>query len=64
VLVEGGKTLHESFLNTDNWDELRRIIALDMNLPDGYPAPVLPGIVPAKSEQFMSDRIDYFLRPE
>jgi diaminohydroxyphosphoribosylaminopyrimidine deaminase/5-amino-6-(5-phosphoribosylamino)uracil reductase len=60
VLVEGGKTLHESFLQSGNWDELRRIIALEKNLPEGYPAPALLEMSPVDSAQILTDRIDYF----
>jgi len=63
VLVEGGKTLHESFLQSDNWDEVRRIISLDMNLPGGYPAPALQAMSPVNSVQLVSDKIDYFQQP-
>jgi diaminohydroxyphosphoribosylaminopyrimidine deaminase/5-amino-6-(5-phosphoribosylamino)uracil reductase len=63
VLVEGGKTLHESFIHSGHWDELRRIISPGMNLPEGYPAPGLPDIIPVDSDQIMTDRIDYFQRP-
>ena len=62
VLVEGGKTLHESFLQSGNWDEVRRIISLEKNLPAGYPAPELPGISLDHSDQFLTDRIDFFQR--
>lgn len=62
VLVEGGKDLHESFLQSGNWDEVRRIISLEMNLPDGYPAPEFPEMRLVDSTQILTDRIDYFKR--
>jgi diaminohydroxyphosphoribosylaminopyrimidine deaminase/5-amino-6-(5-phosphoribosylamino)uracil reductase len=64
VLVEGGKTLHQAFLKSEIWDEMKRIISLDMNLPNGYPAPALPAISPVNSFQLLDDRIDYFKHPD
>jgi len=60
VLVEGGKALLESFLQSGNWDEVRRIISLEKNLPEGYPAPALPEMSLVDSSQILTDRIDYF----
>jgi riboflavin biosynthesis pyrimidine reductase len=60
VLVEGGKSLHESFLKTGAWDEIRRIISTDMNMPEGYPAPALSSLKLIKSENLINDRIDFF----
>jgi diaminohydroxyphosphoribosylaminopyrimidine deaminase / 5-amino-6-(5-phosphoribosylamino)uracil reductase len=60
VLVEGGKALHESFLHSGNWDEVRRITSLEKNLPEGYPAPAFPEMMLVDSAQVLTDRIDYF----
>jgi diaminohydroxyphosphoribosylaminopyrimidine deaminase/5-amino-6-(5-phosphoribosylamino)uracil reductase len=60
VLVEGGKALHELFLQSGNWDEVRRITSLEKNLPEGYPAPALPEMSPVDSVQILTDRIDFF----
>ncbi len=60
VLVEGGKTLHESFLQSGSWDEVRRITSLEKNIPDGYAAPAFPEMRLFDSAQILTDRIDYF----
>ncbi len=42
VLVEGGKKLHESFIQAGLWDEIRRISSSEAYAQQGYHAPELP----------------------
>jgi diaminohydroxyphosphoribosylaminopyrimidine deaminase/5-amino-6-(5-phosphoribosylamino)uracil reductase len=63
VLVEGGKKLHESFIDAGLWDEIRRISSSDVVAPSGYPAPELPDIRWMKTDHLKSDRVDYFQQP-
>jgi diaminohydroxyphosphoribosylaminopyrimidine deaminase/5-amino-6-(5-phosphoribosylamino)uracil reductase len=60
VLVEGGKKLHESFIQAGLWDEIRRISSSEAYTQHGYHAPELPGIHLIKTEHLKSDRVDYF----
>ena len=39
IFVEGGRKLLGSFLDSGQWDEVRRITATDKRCPDGYPEP-------------------------
>ena len=41
VLVEGGATLLQSFINQDYWDEARVIINEELNIGEGIKAPLL-----------------------
>ena len=63
VLVEGGRKLHESFIDAGLWDEIRRISSSEAYVQQGYHAPELPGIHLIKTEHLKSDRVDYFQQP-
>jgi diaminohydroxyphosphoribosylaminopyrimidine deaminase / 5-amino-6-(5-phosphoribosylamino)uracil reductase len=63
VLVEGGKKLHESFIQAGLWDEIRRISSSDIYNQQGYQAPALPDLRLLKSDHLETDRIDYFQQP-
>ena len=42
LLVEGGRILLQSFIDSDIWDEIRIETNTKLNLLDGVPAPLLP----------------------
>lgn len=60
VIVEGGARLLQSFIDTDYWDEARIITNASLCIENGLQAPELKHAVPVYSEQFFSDRVDYF----
>ncbi len=62
VLVEGGATLLESFINTNLWDEAR-VFTSAKNLGSGVKAPSLPHIV-SSSEKIMNDVLELFYNKE
>lgn len=64
VLAEGGKKLHESFIHSGLWDEIRRISSAETYALQGYHAPELPGIHLIKTEHLKADRVDYFQQPK
>jgi diaminohydroxyphosphoribosylaminopyrimidine deaminase/5-amino-6-(5-phosphoribosylamino)uracil reductase len=64
VLAEGGKKLHESFIQAGLWDEIRRISSAETYARQGYHAPELPGIHLIKTDHLKADRVDYFQPPQ
>ncbi|WP_037369467.1 bifunctional diaminohydroxyphosphoribosylaminopyrimidine deaminase/5-amino-6-(5-phosphoribosylamino)uracil reductase RibD [Sediminibacterium sp. C3] len=65
ILVEGGASLLQSFLDADCWDEIRVIKSADpIELPNevGVKAPSLNGAVPDSIESIGGDSILYFKR--
>ncbi len=61
ILVEGGAGLLQSFIDSGLWDEARVISGRQSEISEGLAAPVLRNLVMAKTEEYYSDRIDYFL---
>lgn len=67
ILVEGGASLLQSFLDSGCWDEIRVIKstkAIDLSTSDGVKAPSLNGDVPYSIESIGADSIWYFKRNE
>ncbi len=62
VLVEGGATLLQSFLQAGVWDEIRVITNNDLFLKTGVPAPAKPNTIPAKSYDILNDSIEIFIK--
>jgi diaminohydroxyphosphoribosylaminopyrimidine deaminase/5-amino-6-(5-phosphoribosylamino)uracil reductase len=61
VLVEGGAALLQSFIDSGSWDEIRVITATQSEIPEGLAAPARRNSVFIRTENYYSDRIDYFL---
>lgn len=59
ILVEGGATLLNSFIQENLWDEARVITNENLLAENAIDAPGIHGIF-VKSEQIFSDRIDYY----
>ncbi|HVU83920.1 MAG TPA: bifunctional diaminohydroxyphosphoribosylaminopyrimidine deaminase/5-amino-6-(5-phosphoribosylamino)uracil reductase RibD [Puia sp.] len=59
ILVEGGATLLQSFIDSGLWDEARVITNRQMEIAEGLSAPGLLNVIPVRSEQYFSDRIAY-----
>lgn len=65
ILVEGGASLLQSFLDADCWDEIRVITsaeAIDLTNEIGVKAPSLNGAVPDSVSSIGDDSILYFKR--
>jgi diaminohydroxyphosphoribosylaminopyrimidine deaminase / 5-amino-6-(5-phosphoribosylamino)uracil reductase len=60
VIVEGGPKLLQSFLEDDNWDEIRTITNNELMIPDGNPAPDIQNLKFLKSENYGADTISYY----
>ncbi len=60
VLVEGGSTLLQSFIDADIWDELRIITNRELEIPEGLSSPDFRNAKPLKSETFGSDTVSYY----
>lgn len=63
VLVEGGATLLQSFIDEGIWDEARIIENGGLSTGNGLAAPVLPGAVKAEEMTLLSDSISIFKHP-
>ncbi|MDP4148321.1 MAG: bifunctional diaminohydroxyphosphoribosylaminopyrimidine deaminase/5-amino-6-(5-phosphoribosylamino)uracil reductase RibD [Bacteroidota bacterium] len=63
VLVEGGATLLQSFIDEGYWDEARIITNEELLVPEGLPAPVLSEAQAVSHEQLLSDRIAIYKNP-
>lgn len=61
ILVEGGASLLQSFINKGLWDEARIITNPLLTVPKGLPAPILPQTVPAKTEQLSTDTLSTYI---
>lgn len=59
LLVEGGATLLNSFIQQNLWNEARVITNEKLYIENGFDAPGVVGKY-IESERFFSDRIDYF----
>ena len=62
ILVEGGPSLLQSFIDEDSWDEARIISNETMTIGNGIPAPSLPGLQSVGGERIATDSIRYFRR--
>ena len=62
VIIEGGATLLQSFINAGLWDEARIITNEQMLINDGIDAPRLKENLFEKSERYFGDSIIYFRR--
>ena len=60
VLVEGGRKLIQSFIDSGIWDEIRIITNEELNIPEGISAPEYRKAKIVKSEIYGTDRIRYF----
>ena len=60
VLVEGGASLLNAFLQRDMWDEAR-VLTGKVHFGKGTPAPVLPD--PQRTMDIDGDRLDLFVNP-
>lgn len=57
VMVEGGRQLLETFIQSGSWDEARVIINKDLRIGAGLPAPVLVNEVQVSSEFMLNDEL-------
>ena len=62
LLVEGGATLLQSFINASLWDEARVEVNRSLNLGDGVVAPTLAGFSPDGKEMVAGNEILHFRR--
>jgi diaminohydroxyphosphoribosylaminopyrimidine deaminase/5-amino-6-(5-phosphoribosylamino)uracil reductase len=61
VLVEGGATLLQSFIDAGLWDEARVITNSDLVIGEGVNAPVVTDLHATISQELGNNRVDYFL---
>ncbi|MEP6514362.1 MAG: bifunctional diaminohydroxyphosphoribosylaminopyrimidine deaminase/5-amino-6-(5-phosphoribosylamino)uracil reductase RibD [Parafilimonas sp.] len=62
ILVEGGATLLQSFIDEGLWDEARVITNNSLHVAEGLSAPELKNYKQVMSENIFNDSIDYFIR--
>lgn len=60
VIVEGGSTLLQSFIDAEAYDEIRVITNTALRLPGGYPSPKIKNVLLKKQEWHTSDLIGYY----
>lgn len=60
ILIEGGSTLLQSFIDKGLWDECRIITNTSLNATDGVKAPVLKDATYLYTEEILTDKIDFF----
>ena len=60
ILVEGGATLLQSFINQNLWDEARIITNKSLQINEGLSAPNLVGNL-LQEENYFTDNIQYFI---
>ena len=60
MIVEGGASLLQSFIDAGLWDEARVITNEQLTIGGGTAAPVLKNAVLLQAEQLMSDTITYY----
>ncbi len=60
VMVEGGPKLLQSFIDDENWDEIRTITNNELMIPEGIPAPEIQNLKFLKSENYGTDTIAYY----
>ncbi len=59
VLVEGGARLLQSFIDANQWDEIRMITNTGLRMEEGIASPLFNGLKTEETELF-SDRIETF----
>ncbi len=57
VIVEGGPKLLQSFIDDENWDEIRTITNNELTIPGGIPAPDIQDLKFLRSENYGTDTI-------
>jgi diaminohydroxyphosphoribosylaminopyrimidine deaminase/5-amino-6-(5-phosphoribosylamino)uracil reductase len=62
VLVEGGASLLQSFIDEGYWDEARVITNNELEIPDGLAAPILKNTQGPTVETLLSDTIRTYYR--
>jgi len=62
VMVEGGSSLLQSFIDEDLWDEARVITNSTLNIGKGLAAPVLKNGIPAGEEMIDNDVVSFWMR--
>ena len=60
LIVEGGATLLQSFIDAGLWDEAIIITNKNLNLVNALPAPVLSNEEMLSEEHFFADRLQFF----
>ncbi len=60
VIIEGGATLLQSFINENCWDEARVITNMELKIPNGLNSPVLKNNKLVGEEILLTDKIEYF----
>ena len=60
IIVEGGATLLQSFIDADLWDEARVIINSQLIIGNGISAPALQGVMFEKQERYLTDLVNYY----
>ncbi len=60
VIIEGGATLLQSFIDEDIWDEARIITNNELQIGSGLQSPVLHNAVHTNDENYFSDSIHYY----
>ncbi len=60
ILVEGGPTLIQAFFDAGQWDEARVITNATLLVNNGLAAPTINNHYKNKTEQYQSDKIDYY----
>ena len=61
VIVEGGATLLQSFINARLWDEARVIRNEQLTIEKGIDSPALKNAALVQQEKYFSDTVSYFL---
>lgn len=63
ILVEGGATLLQSFLQEGVWDELRVLTNVTLTVESGLPAPIIPSVLPFETTRIAIDEICFYHHP-
>jgi diaminohydroxyphosphoribosylaminopyrimidine deaminase / 5-amino-6-(5-phosphoribosylamino)uracil reductase len=63
LLVEGGATLLQSFLQEGKWDELRVLTNTTLTIESGLSAPILPSVLPFETTRVATDEICFYHNP-
>ena len=63
LIVEGGASLLQSFIESNCWHEARVIKNTELILQEGISSPILKNIIRFKHELIRNDEINYYLNP-
>jgi len=63
LIVEGGTTLLQSFIEKNLWHEARVVKNTELMLQEGISSPTLKNNIRFKQEWFRKDEINYYLNP-